>query len=200
MRALCTMTSLDTPSSWMHECPPARPPRSPARPPAHTQGHITQEMAIASEHQKQETDRNPHALVAALDALCMGDAGQLSSLLQSHSWILSEITYADGKSAAQDRLNKGWSHRMAVEVPAILIASLERRLLQGNVGDTMFEIASKSGRSNLLRDQLRPTSTDRAEFVHEFAPYPPLTRHQPFFTLRRCDAHARAQEGRQRTK
>ena len=90
-------------------------------------------------------DRDPAALGAALDALRSDDAGKLGRLLQTQGWIRNEVVYANGESAAQDRLDKGWSLDIAM-IPVILIESLERRGLR-QVGDTLLEIAKKSGKS-----------------------------------------------------
>ena len=103
---------------------------------------------------KQEQDHDRAALAAALasslttalDAVQSDDAGKLGSLLQTQSWIGNEIVHADSESAVQDRLSKGCPQEMAA-MPAIQIASLERRGLQGEVGDTLLEIAKKSGKT-----------------------------------------------------
>ena len=80
-----------------------------------------------------------------LDALRSDDAGELGRLLQTQGWIGNEVVYANGESAMQDRLDKGWSPDIAI--PVILIESLERRGLRGKIGDTLLEIAKKSGKT-----------------------------------------------------
>ena len=96
--------------------------------------------------QNDAPDKDPAALSAVLDALRSDDAGKLDHLLQTQGWIKNEVVHADGESAVIDRMAKGWLQSIAAGIPAILIESLVRRNLRGEVGDTLLLVATKSGK------------------------------------------------------
>ena len=113
-------------------------------------------------------DRDPTALAASLDALHFDDAGKFDSLLSTHGWLEMESVHANRESALESRERQGWPEEVAAALPVILIESLARRGLQGEVRDKWINIAEKSAKTAIVK-ALRSNEVHACMYVRSLA-------------------------------
>ena len=84
----------------------------------------------------------------ALDALSADDAEKLKQLIKhDYGHCSREQVWYSGGSVSEYRRLRGWTKADRINIPAFMPGSLKRRGLEGAVGDTMLDVAKKSGKS-----------------------------------------------------